>query len=386
MSHSETHHMDLVAGFASIEGTDNYRERFEGKEIGGIAIAEGHFRETVQGLSLSSLGMGTYLGGTDDLTSQKMTTAAVRSVSSGVINVLDTAINYRYQLSERALAKALKTLLKQGFHRNELFICSKNGFLTPDADAQAQGQDFKSWFQDHFLASGKITPDDIAGGMHCMAPAYLDDQLNRSLHNLGLQTLDLMYLHNAAESQIPEIGRQRFMERLKSAFEFYERARAEGRVRFYGLATWNCFRVEAEESEEFLNLETVVQLAESVGGSEHGFRFVQLPFNLAFTEALTLASQSMEGEMMSFLEAAMALDIGVFTSVPLLQGQLLKQPVPKLEGLHTPAQQCLQFVRSNPGVLAPLAGHKSLVHVEENLQVASVPPLMLAEFEESLTP
>jgi aryl-alcohol dehydrogenase-like predicted oxidoreductase len=375
-----------IPGFATSEGTQRYRARFEGQSPNGLAIAEGHFREIPQGLNLTSLGMGTYLGALDDATCQQMTTAAERSVSSGAINVLDTAINYRYQLSERALSKAIRHLLTQGFQRDELFICSKNGFISPDAAMQAKGEDFRAWFQQHFLTSGKITPQDIAGGMHCMAPAYLNDQLNRSLENLGLQTLDLMYLHNAAESQIPEVGRQVFMDRLKLAFEFYEQARRDGRIRYYGLATWNCFRVEPEESEEFLSLETVVRLAESVGGSEHGFRFVQLPFNLAFTEALTLPSQPVEGEMMSFLEAAMALDIGVFTSVPLLQGQLLNQSLPKFEGLQTPAQECIQFVRSNPGVIAPLVGHKNSSHVAENLQVASVPPLVLAEFEEMLTP
>jgi predicted aldo/keto reductase-like oxidoreductase len=131
----------------------------------------------------------------------------------------------------------------------------------------------------------------------------------------------------------------------------------------------------------------VVTLAETVGGKEHGFRFVQLPFNLAFTEALTLPAQPVRGEMLSLLEAAIALNIGVFTSVPLLQGQLLAHPnkLPKFDGMETPAQECLQFVRSNPGVLAPLVGHKKPEHVAENLKVASVPPLMLAEFEEMLS-
>jgi len=373
-----------IPGYATPEGTERFRARFEGKATNGLAIADGHFRETPQGLQLTSLGMGTYLGALDDTTSRQMTEAAVKSVSTGAINVLDTAINYRYQLSERSFGKAIQQLLSNGVQRDELFVCSKNGFISPDAELQAKGEDFRTWFQNHFIQSGKITPDDIAGGMHCMAPAYLNDQLNQSLSNLGLQTLDLMYLHNAAESQIPEIGLELFMQRLKLAFEFYEKARADGRIRYYGLATWNCFRVTPEESDEALNLETVLQLAESVGGGNHGFRFVQLPFNLAFTEALTIPSQTVGDESMSFLEAAMALDIGVFTSVPLLQGQLLNQPLPKFEGLHTPAQECLQFVRSNPGVIAPLVGHKNPQHVDDNLKVATVPPLVLAEFEEIL--
>ncbi len=385
-----------MKGFATPEGTERFRSRYEGqsverfrscdegKALGGLPIAEGHFRQTPAGLHLSSLGMGTYLGSLDEETSRLMAEAAVRSVSSGAVNVLDSAINYRYQLSERSLARALKTLQTQGIQRDEIFLCSKNGFISPDADMP--GEDFKSWFRARYLDSGKIQPQDIAGGMHCMAPAYLDDQLNRSLANLQVETLDLMYLHNAAESQMPEVGRAEFMRRLRLAFEFYEKARTEGRLRTYGMATWNCFRAEPEQDGEYLSLETVVKLAEEVGGSDHGFRFIQLPFNLAFTEALTLAAQPVGGEPMSLLEAAMALDIGVFTSVPLLQGQLLNQPLPKFEGMKTPAQECLQFVRSNPGVLAPLVGHKNPTHVEENLQVATVPPLILAEFQEALAP
>lgn len=375
-----------IKGFATAEGTRRYRERFEGKSTGGLPIAEGHFRDTTQGLSLTSLGMGTYLGNLDEQTSRDMTQAAIRSVSSGAINVLDTAINYRYQLSERSLAQAIKDLLSQGFQRDELFVCSKNGFISPDAERQQRGEDFREWFRSRYIDSEMIQPGDIAGGMHCMAPAYLEDQLSQSLSNLGLATLDLVYLHNAAESQLPEVGREEFMRRLRLAFEFYEKARAEGRIRYYGMATWNCFRVEPEESGEYLSLQEVVALATSIGGESHGFRFIQLPFNLAFTEALTLPAQPVAAEMMSLLEAAMAFDIGVFTSVPLLQGQLLSETrLPKFDGMETPAQECLQFVRSNPGVLAPLVGHKKPDHVEQNLKVASLPPLVLAEFEEMLS-
>ena len=374
-----------IAGFATAEGTGRYRNRFEGKDVGGLYIAEGHFRETCQDLSLTSLGMGTYLGALDEETSRDMAAAAVRSVSSGAVNVLDTAINYRYQLSERSLKAALQTLLAQGFQRDEIFLCSKNGFISPDAARQTE--DFRQWFRQTYLDTGVIQPQDVAGGMHCMAPAYLKDQLQRSLDNLGVETIDLMYLHNAAESQMPEVGRVEFMHRLQRAFEAYEQARADGKIRYYGLATWNCFRVEPEANNEYLSLESVVHLAEQVGGPDHGFRFIQLPFNLAFTEALTEANQPINGEMMCLLEAATAFGVGVFTSVPLLQGQLLHQTnLPRFEGLNTPAQTCLQFVRSNPGVLAPLVGHKAPAHVGDNLHVASVPPLALAQFEEMLSP
>src|SRR5690349_3477746 len=126
----------MTPGFATSDGTERYRARFEGKATGGLPVADGHFRQTAQNLQLTSLGMGTYLGALDEATSLAMQAAAERSVSSGAINVLDTAINYRYQLSERALAQAVQNLLADGFQRDELFICSKNGFISPDAEMQ----------------------------------------------------------------------------------------------------------------------------------------------------------------------------------------------------------------------------------------------------------
>jgi aryl-alcohol dehydrogenase-like predicted oxidoreductase len=365
--------------YATPRGTLRFRKRFENTP----EVAEGHFRLTSDGLSLTSLGMGTYLGTPDESTSYQMASAAVQSVASGAVNILDTAINYRHQLSERALGHAIRELAdKHDIQRDELFICTKAGFLSPDAEAHTTSDAFRVWFRKRYMDSGLLEPDDIVGGMHCMAGPYLRDQINISRENLGVQTLDLFYLHNAIESQMPTIGRDAMMNRLIEAFEALEAARANGDIRYYGLATWTCFRSYENDDKEFFNLETLVRLAETVGGEEHGLRYIQLPFNFAFTEALTLEEQRVEGENMSLLEAAMSLGINVLTSVPLLQGQLLdEQKLPQFLGLHTPAQNCLQFVRSQPGILAPLVGHKSREHVTENLHVASLPPLSLENME-----
>jgi aryl-alcohol dehydrogenase-like predicted oxidoreductase len=58
-----------------------------------------------------------------------------------------------------------------------------------------------------------------------MHPAYLSDQLERSLENLQLDTLDLLYLHNASVSQMPIVGVDNFTLRLIKAFEWAEQAR-----------------------------------------------------------------------------------------------------------------------------------------------------------------
>lgn len=58
-----------------------------------------------------------------------MFNAIIESVQSGGVNVIDTAINYRYQKSERVVGAALRYLLEKGYQREELFIASKNGYI-----------------------------------------------------------------------------------------------------------------------------------------------------------------------------------------------------------------------------------------------------------------
>ena len=40
-----------------------------------------------------------------------------------------------------------------------------------------------------------------------------------------------------------------------------------------------------------------------------------------------------------------------------------------------PSLRALQFIRSSPGVLAPLIGQKSAAHVSENLEIMKIPPM-----------
>jgi len=54
-------------------------------------------------------------------------------------------------------------------------------------------------------------------------------------------------------------------------------------------------------SSGYHSLGRVVDLAREVGGESHGFRFIQLPFNLAMPEARTLSNQTLGGHQVSTL-------------------------------------------------------------------------------------
>jgi len=214
-----------------------------------------------------------------------------------------------------------------------------------------------------------------------MTIPYLEDQLERSLNNLGLECIDLMYLHNAVEGH-PEMSKSDFLENLKKVFEFYESKRKEGKIRFYGMATWECFRATSDNTM-FLSLEDVVTIARDIGGNDHGFRFIQLPFNLHFDQAMMLKNQTVNDKQKSILDSALELGIGVFTSVPLMQGKLLEWAKSKpLFAQSSPSVGLLQFIRSTPGVLSPLIGQKSDQHVDENLQVMKKSPMKQSEYDE----
>ncbi|MEM1958852.1 MAG: aldo/keto reductase [Candidatus Nitrosocaldus sp.] len=359
----------MIKGYATREGTSRFRARYEGK-----STAIGHFKQFGEYM-LTSIGMGTYLGKADDATDLLIINAIKRSVGEGVINVVDTAINYRFQKSERAVGKAIKELVEQGIcRRDEVFISTKNGYLTHDADLNME---FWEYIHANLIKAGVIRADDISSGYNCIKVSYLEDQLKRSIKNLGLECIDLIYLHNAAEEQLPDLGRDMFMKMLKEAFEFYEAKRREGLIRYYGMATWDCFRVDPSSSIH-MNIKDVVDMARGIAGEEHGFRFIQLPFNIAMHEAATLKNQIIDGNIYTVMEAATLLGINIFTSVPLLQGRLLHRDVMSMVKAETPALACLQFARSSRAI--PLVGQKRMEHVEENLRIAMMQPLSNDEF------
>ena len=121
-------------------------------------------------------------------------------------------------------------------------------------------------------------------------------------------------------------------------------------------------------------------MAKRIGGEHHGFRFIQLPYNMHYDQALLAKHQSVESKNVSILESAVKLGVGVFTSVPFMQGRLLSPGVmPDFNNLK-PSMRALQFIRSSPGVLAPLVGQKSPEHVSENLEVMKIPPMSEEEF------
>ena len=305
------------------------------------------------------------------------------------INVLDTAINYRHQRSERNIGAALKQQVESGdLKRDEVLICTKAGYLSFDGSLPA---DPRAYFMREYVESGIVDPGQLAGGMHCMAPAYLENQIERSRRNLGLETIDVFYLHNP-ESQLADIPRDVFLQRLRAAFAMLEKQVKAGSLRYYGMATWSAFRLP-ESSRDYISLAEVTELAREQAGDEHHFRFIQLPFNLAMPEAYALVNQALPNQdsrkpKQSLLSAAAQLGITVIGSATLQQGQLthgLPDFVGRILGLNSDAENAIQFSRSAPGMSASLVGMGHEERVSANLKPALVPTTPIEEWNKLFT-
>lgn len=361
----------LTPGFATAEGTARFRTRHESR-------MPGHFRAAGD-LWVSTIGLGTFLHEPTAACDQQYAEAVARAVALGV-NHFDTAINYRHQRSERSIGTALGTMFEAGtLSRDEVILATKGGFLNFDGDVPG---DASAYFHEKFLATGLIKAEDVAAGCHVMSPAFLANQIDQSRQNLGVETIDIYYLHNP-ETQLSECSPDEFYRRLRMAFEALEAAVAAGKIRWYGTATWNAYR-QGSDSREAVSLEKVLRAAEEAGGRNHHFRAVQLPFSLAMTEALAARTQTWEGQPASPLEVALAANLAVFSSASIMQGHLSKGLPPEIRhqfpALSSDAQCAIQFVRSTPGITCALVGMSRREHVEENLATAKVPPLTAKEF------
>ncbi len=323
-------------------------------------------------LKLSKLGVGTYLGELDQKTSEGYREVIKTALQRG-INVVDTAIVYRYMKSERDIGEVLREV-----PRDKVIVSTKGGYVPYDVDS---GIDPKDYFYENFVNTGIIKLEEMTPQGHYLSAKFIEWCLNESLENMNTDYVDIYFLHNP-EEQLNFFDRKTFNTKIRECFEYLEFEVKRGRVRYYGLATWGGFRV-SPASRQYLNLPELLGIAEQVAGQEHHFRFIQLPYNLGMPEAYTLKNQEVNGQRVSTLEACERLGVYTYISASIYQGRVigrvpqeLKQKLKVEKDVHA----SLQFVLSTPGVGTALVGMSKLEHLEENLQILSIPRLSETEF------
>ncbi|MCG5493253.1 aldo/keto reductase [Ectothiorhodospira variabilis] len=371
---SEKNH--LIPGAATRAATQAYAEAHQSAG----RVAEGHYSDFPrEHLRLSSLGVGSFGGEPSAAVDARISAIVARALGAG-INVIDTGAHYRYGRSLAAVGAGVRTALEAGVPREAMFLVSKGGFLTLRGGPPA---DMAQWFQDEITAQGLGSREHLAKGAHLLTPEYLNYQLELSRHLMGVETLDA-FLVDQPEVHIPECGKEATLQRLEPVFEMLERAVQEGRLRRYGLSTFESFRVETD-APLFLSLTSLVGLAEraarTVTGdpqARHHFKLVMMPFNQVMLEGFTRFNTATgQGNVASPIQAAHQLQLYLMASHTLLKGHLGNQSVDTvaraLADLPNPAQRALQFNRSTPGVGTSLVGMSTPEHLEDVLAVAGLP-------------
>jgi aryl-alcohol dehydrogenase-like predicted oxidoreductase len=363
-----------IEGRATLEGTRRFAQ--------ASGCPSGHFRQAFGGVTVSSIGLGTYLGPEDDPTDRALEESAAIALSLGV-NVFDTAVNYRGQRSERALGRVVaRATAADPSARSRILVSTKGGFLPHDSQ---DPRDAEAWVRAELFERGLLSASDLAAGCHSLAPDFLDHLLDRSRENLDLATIDLYYLHNP-ETQLQSVPREEFRRRLRGAIELLERAAAEGRIGRWGLATWDGLRVPPRHPAH-VSLEEVLGLALEVAGGRHHFAAIQAPVNLAMPQAVAFPSQVVAGRTLPLLAAASELSLAVFGSASILQGRLVQADLPAEvddalgEGL-TGAARALQFPRSAPGLTCALVGVSRPDHARDTFSLSRTPPVAAARILE----
>jgi aryl-alcohol dehydrogenase-like predicted oxidoreductase len=362
-----------LAGRATPAGTARFAARFEHSEAVASfpANGNGHFR-AFGDLAISSVGFGLAGGDATDEVDARYRRAIAAAVA-GACNHFDVAVSYRGQRSEAVLGKALAHLVSIGtIQRDEVIVASKAGFVPYPTNEVDTAQ----YVYEQFIAPGIAEPSDLAGGIHCMAPDFLSQQIAWSLRNSELRTIDIYYLQNP-ETQLPFVDRNSFRRRLQLAFARLEEEVAAGRIGCYGVATWDAFPL-APVAKTYMSLEVLQRLVIEVAGANHHLKVVQLPINTGMLEALTLRNQPVQNSILPLLSAARDLGFRVIASAALGQGQASPRLADALReafpGMTTPDQRNLHLARSLPDVMTALFGSTDEVHVHDNLLIAAQPP------------
>ena len=302
-----------IMGQASAMGTGSFASRALAEAPHASEMAHWFTQFASTGLTASRLGFGCYRVGLEEPDHRQ---ALIRALRSGC-NVIDTSTNYMDGDSERLVGSVLADLIRTGdVQRDQVIVVSKVGYVQGENLARAQARE----------KAGKPYPEMVKyaeGLWHCLHPEFLADQLSVSLDRLGLQTLDVLLLHNveyflseAAHRGNGDLAgvRAELYQRLHRAFEYLESQVAAGRIQWYGVSSNTC--AAPPDDPEATSLSRMLDAARAAGGQRHHFAVLQLPMNLLESGALLKANTGPEGGR-TVLEHARQENLAVLVNRPL---------------------------------------------------------------------
>ena len=308
-----------IMGCADATNTQAFADRMRERNPSFEPAA---FRQlTGTDLTTSKIGYGSYRV---DHRSEEHTATLREAIQAGC-NLIDTSSNYTDGGSETLIGNVLSEQISEGqIERSEIIVVSKVGYI--------QGQNL----DEAMRREGEGEPwEDVVkymdGCWHCIHPDFLVDQWRRSSDRLQLETIDVYLLHNPeyflsdARKQTPFANldeiRDTFYDRIRRAFVQMEHFAAEGKIRYYGISS-NTFPSPNSDFEH-VSLQRCHHAALDAARTVHGnkganhFKIIQLPYNLFEHGALTEVNNTINGQNMTALQGAEALEMGVLVNRPL---------------------------------------------------------------------
>ncbi len=333
----------MISGYATPAGTQDYFKNFPAVQTNQHAKS---------GLICSQAGFGSYRTVLDDIIH---TQALTQSLRNG-INLIDTSSNYGDGKSEELIGSVIGNQIAAGrLTREQVIVVTKGGYLQGEnyAISQARTAEGKPWLDLVRYSQGLE---------HCIHPEFLEDQLDRSLARLKLETVDVFLLHNpeyflgwAKKNDIDlEEARVEYYNRIEMAFKYLETEVAKGRIKRYGISS-NSFP-NYPDSYDFTSLERVIEIAESIS-ADHHFEVIQFPMNLLETEPATAINQS---------NGRTLLDLAIEKG---LMG-LVNRPLNGVVGSNLIRLAKLPMVKGNPDPDEAEAWIEKLTEIEGRLQQA----------------
>jgi len=216
---------------------------------------------------------------------------AIKTAVEEGIDLIDTSTNYMDGGAERAIALAFQPMPTKEIEHVE--IVSKFGYIQGSTMQRVQEGE-------HFPEMVKYAEHIY----HCISPAFLRDQLTKSLDRLNMDSLGCYLIHNPEYFILDALNNDldrnetldRMFERIEKAFVALEEEVQNGRIKSYGISS-NSFS-KASKDPEFLPYEDLVTIAKRAAleakSGEHHFTTIQLPVNMLETEGLKCAAWAKE--------------------------------------------------------------------------------------------
>ena len=313
----------------------------------------------IKGYSLNGMGkiaLGTHLGDFSKEDSEKYVQAISYSLTNG-INTIDGAINYRGMSSEKDIGFAIRELLSENkIKREDIFITSKAGLLFGDIQEKINPMKYLT----EILEPEGVSIDDFTeyeGLYQTLNPLFYEIALKQSIKNLGLETIDVHYIH------IPEISKlsmpiEEFYDKMEKLFAWYETKVQEGFIRHYGIALE--FMVEEPSDEKWhFEIEELVCRARKVAKGESHFKYVLFEYNKLCTSAQTVKNQKVASKTISLADACHEFNLETVGSMPFAMGDCFAK--------YT-VEELVEFALS--GVDHVIFGSKNINHIKEIYEIA----------------